>query len=342
MEKLIRDLFKPTLLETALNCYRIPLPDANILDGFESFIFNVRRDGREYILRIGHSSRRGADLIQGEAEFLNYLRGNGLSVPQVLPSANHLLVEEIEAKDGSCFLATLFEKAPGHHPTEEDWCPALYHSMGRFMGRLHRLSKDFQPSLPRYKRFTIAEDFGAMEKAGRQYLPAQDQPVLQAYLETVAAIKQLPQDAESYGLCHIDFHGGNFFITEDGEITLFDFDDCQYAWFVYDIAMALFYAISHDCRSEEERQEAEIFLAAFWSGYTAEHNLAPSWLAYMPLFLRLREIDLYMLIHRSMDLNQLDPWCASYMDGRREKIINVVPYCALDYASIADRSQAVL
>jgi amicoumacin kinase len=336
MEKAIRDLFNQNVLETALNRYQIPLVDATMLDGFESFIFNVRRDGCEYILRIGHSSRRSADLIQGEAEFLNYLRGGGLSVPQVLPSVNHLLVEEIVAQDGSCFLATLFEKAPGHPPTGGDWCPALYQSMGQFMGRLHRLSKEFQPSLPRYQRFSITEDFTAMEKAGRQYLPAEDQPVLQAYLDTVAAIQQLSQDPESYGLCHIDFHGGNFFITDEGVITLFDFDDCQYAWFVYDIAMALFYAISHDCSSEAKLLEAETFLAAFWSGYTAEHNLAPSWLKHMPLFLRLREIDLYMLIHRSMDLNQLDPWCASYMNSRREKIIDGVPYCALDYASFTE------
>jgi amicoumacin kinase len=336
MEKAIRDLFNQNVLEAALRRYRIPMIDATVLDGFESFIFNVRLDGCEYILRIGHSFRRSADLIQGEAEFINHLRSGGLSVPRVLPSSNHLLVEAIEAQDGSFFLTTLFEKAPGHPPKEKDWSPSLYQSMGQFMGRLHTLSKVFQPSLPRYQRFSITEDFGAMEKAGRKFLPVEDLPVLQAYLDTVATIQQLPQDVDSFGLCHIDFHGGNFFITNEGVITLFDFDDCQYAWFVYDIAMALFYAISHDCTSEEKRQQAERFMSAFWSGYTSENNLPPSWLEHIPLFLRLREIDLYMLIHRSMDVDNLDPWCASYMNGRREKIISGVSYCALDYASFAD------
>jgi amicoumacin kinase len=336
MEKAIRDLFNQNVLETALNRYRIPLVDATMLDGFESFIFNVSRDGCDYILRIGHSSRRSADLVQGEAEFINHLRGGGLSVPQVLPSSNHLLVEAIEAQDGSFFLAAIFEKAAGHPSRESDWNPALFRSMGQFLGRLHTLSKAFQPSLPRYQRFSIAEDFEAMEKAGRKFLPAEDQPVIQAYMDTVAAIQQLPQDVDSYGLCHIDFHGGNFFVTDEGVITLFDFDDCQYAWFVYDIAMALFYAISHDCTKEADLHQARTFLSAFWSGYTAENTLAPSWLEHIPLFLRLREIDLYMLIHRSMDQDNLDPWCASYMNGRREKIINGVTYCALDYATIAE------
>ncbi len=336
MEKTIRDLFKQDILEAALNRYCIPLTDAKILDGFESFIFNVRRDDCDFILRIGHSSRRNPDLIQGEVEFVTHLRGAGLSVPQVLPSANQLLVESIEAQDGSSFLATLFEKAPGHHPAGEDWTPALAQSMGQFMGKLHRLSKEFSPSLPRFKRFSIAEDFVEVEHIGLSVLHAHDGPVLQAYRDTVAAIQQLPQDHESYGLCHADFHGGNFFITDDGVITLFDFDDCQYAWFVYDIAMALFYVISHDCTHEIELEKARTFLSGFWSGYLVENELAPSWLEHIPLFLRLREIDLYFLIHRSMDMTNLDRWCASFMDRRREKIITAAPYCDLDYASIAN------
>ncbi len=335
MEKAIRDLFNNSILETALKRYHISRKDATILDGFESYIYNVRREGCDHILRIGHSSRRTADLIQGEAEFINHLRDGGLSVPQVLPSNNQQFVEAIEAQDGSFFLATLFEKAPGHPPQGDDWSPALTHSMGQFMGRLHRLSQAFQPSLPRYRRYSIVDDFTEMERAGQRILPEGDEPILQAFRDTVAAIQRLPMDAESFGLCHIDFHGGNFFITDQGVITLFDFDDCQYAWFVYDIAMALFYVISHDCSSEEKLLHAKAFLSTFWSGYTQEHDLAATWLEYIPLFLRLREIDLYMLIHRSMDIDQLDPWCASYMDGRREKILNNAPYCGLDYGSIA-------
>lgn len=335
MEKAVRDLFNNSILETALNRYCIPMQDATILDGFESYIFNVRRNGCDYILRIGHSSRRSADLIQGEGEFINHLRDGGLSVPQVLPSTNQQLVEAVEARDGSFFLATLFEKAPGHPPEGDDWGPVLTQSMGQFMGRLHRLSRAFQPSQPRYRRYSIVDDFAEMDRAGQKFLPEGDEPILQAFRDTVAAIQGLSMDTESFGLCHIDFHGGNFFITDEGVITLFDFDDCQYAWFVYDIAMALFYVISHDCTSEENRQYAKSFLSTFWSGYAQEHNLASKWLEHMPLFLRLREIDLYMLIHRSMDVDQLDPWCASYMDGRREKILNHTPYCAIDFGSIA-------
>jgi len=43
---------------------------------------------------------------------------------------------------------------------------------------------------------------------------------------------------ESYGLVHCDVNPTNFYVN-DGQITLFDFDDCAYNWFINDIAVAL-------------------------------------------------------------------------------------------------------
>jgi len=331
MDKSVTALFSQTILEQALHAYGIECSTATLLDGFESFIYQVSKNGKDYILRIGHSARRSPDLIRGESEFLNYLSEGGLSVPQVFFSEAGKLVEEIKASDGSFFLTTLFEKAPGRPPKRKEFGPALFFNMGCFMGKLHRLSKDFNPSQPRFKRFSIEDDLVVMEASARKYLPECDEPVLMAYKETAAAISELPKFSSTYGLCHIDFHGGNFFLTDEGKITLFDFDDCQYAWFVYDIAMALFYAISHDCTRPEELAEAEGFLQHFWQGYVQFNNLDSSWLQQIPLFLKLREIDLYILIHRSMDLDNLDPWCASFMANRRKKIIEATPYCNISY-----------
>ena len=331
MDKSVTALFSQTILEQARQAYGIESSTATLLDGFESFIYQVSKNGKDYILRIGHSARRTSQLIQAESEFLNYLAHGGLSVPQVLLSEAGRLVEEIQAVDGSFFLTTLFEKAQGRPPKKTEFGPALFFNMGCFMGKLHQLSKDFNPSQPRFKRFSIEDDLVVMEASARKYLPECDEPVLMAYKETAAAIRSLPKSSSNYGLCHIDFHGGNFFITDEGKITLFDFDDCQYAWFVYDIAMALFYAISHDCTRPEELAKAEAFLRHFWQGYVQFNDLDPSWLQQIRLFLRLREIDLYILIHRSMDLDNLDPWCASFMENRRIKIVEATPYCDINF-----------
>jgi amicoumacin kinase len=334
MEPQIQKSFTPQILHKALKFYSIDPSDAHLLDGFESFIFDVQKGGEAFILRIGHDSRRTPTLVQGESEFLNHLAKGGLSVPQVLPSANRRLVEQIPASDGAHFLTTLFEKAPGYPPSSEDWGPPLFRSMGTFMGKLHQLSKGFKPSAPQFSRYDIDQDFEDMYTTGQKHLSPADQPILQAYLETVDEIRLLPKSPNTYGLCHVDFHSGNFFVSDEGKITLFDFDDCQYAWFIYDIAMALFYAIPHDCITPDKLADASRFLTEFWGGYQEEKELNPDWLAAIPLFLRLREIDLYMIIHRSMDIKNLDPWCASFMDKRREKIIAKEPYCAIGFDKI--------
>lgn len=56
----------------------------------------------------------------------------------------------------------------------------------------------------------------------------------------------------------------------------------------------------------------------------------------IPHFPRHREIDLYGVIHRSFDVDHIDdPWCARYMEGRKERIGRDIPYLDLDFRSLA-------
>ena len=78
---------------------------------------------------------------------------------------------------------------------------------------------------------------------------------------------------------HQDAHGGNFFVDEAGNITLFDFDDCVYGHFIYDIAMVLFYAVMSDFE-----QRTPEFCVPFFRGYRSENHLDPIWLSEIPHF----------------------------------------------------------
>ena len=145
-------------------------------------------------------------------------------------------------------------------------------------------------------------------------------------------LETLPKDRDSYGLIHQDAHGGNFFVHE-GKITLFDFDDCVYGWFIYDIAMVLFYAAMF---KEDMAAYTATFMRDFLRGYKQENKLDPVWLAELPYFLKLREIDLYAIIHFSFDLeNEDDPWIKGYMEGRKQRIDAGLPYIDFDWESLA-------
>jgi len=71
MDKRIREVYSDAVLTEALARYGVTTDSAHLLDGFESFIYEYEKDGQGYVLRITHSSRRTADLIGGEVDWIN-------------------------------------------------------------------------------------------------------------------------------------------------------------------------------------------------------------------------------------------------------------------------------
>ena len=333
MEKRIKELYNDSILDQALERYGIDKENVGLLDGFESFIYEYQKDGGRYVLRVSHDLHRTSDMIQGELEWVNHLANGGVPAARAVPSQRGNLVEAIAAQDGSHFTAASFEWARGSHVSQEDWNGGLIVKLGQIVGRMHALTTHFEPSDARFRRL----DWDAEHPASfaERYLPAAETKVVAKFNDLTAYLHTLPQEKDSYGLIHTDVHRGNFFV-DDGAITLFDFDDSQYAWFVYDIAMALFYAISHNCVTPELVEQASSFIKQFMEGYRREYSLDPRWMRQIPYFLKLREMDLYVVIHRSFDVNNLDPWCASFMDNRKYKIENDVPYVELDWERMGE------
>ena len=202
--------------------------------------------------------------------------------------------------------------------------------LGRMIGRMHRLTKKYSPPSANFRRPDW--DIG-MDTAAEDYLPAGEERITSAWHSLLAQLHELPRNPDSYGLVHVDVHGGNFFVDQ-GRITLFDFGDCQYAWFAYDLAMAFFYAIPHRCQTPEQLAFARRVFEELIAGYSQENQIDPFWLGTIPLFLKLREMDLYIVIHRSYDLENLenlDPWAASFMQGRKARIENNLPYVDISF-----------
>jgi Ser/Thr protein kinase RdoA (MazF antagonist) len=325
MEDRIKKRFNQKILEQSLDRYQISLEKIQPLDGFESFIYEFEKDQGQGILRITHSIRRSPDLIRGELDWITYLEAGGASVARPIRSISGELVEVVEDGAGGSFLATAFEKAEGEHHRGR-WSEELLHHYGQVIGRLHLLSSDYQPSQTGWKR---PEWDDPIMLEIEQYLPTGNKKILQIYTELRKYIQNLPQDKESYGLIHQDAHRGNFFVNESGKITLFDFDDCVYSWYINDIALVLFYTAMGE---EDQSAFLSHFLAGFLPGYFSEYQLDSAWFKEIPYFLKLREIDLYAVIHRSFDVENLDdPWCAWYMDGRKERLEKKISFLDFDF-----------
>jgi Ser/Thr protein kinase RdoA (MazF antagonist) len=331
MERAIRERFTDAILQEAQQRYGIFPENCKELGGFESYLYEFSQNSSDYILRISHSKRRTDALIQGEVDWINYLAAGGAGVAKAVLSAQGNLVEPIDDGQDGRFLATAFIKAKGGNPWQmEKWDDTLFERYGRLLGKIHTLSKKYQPSQKDWKRPLWDDPIMRVEN----WLPPEEKLAQEKFLAVIEYLQSLPQDSDSFGLIHQDAHGGNFFVDDDYNITLFDFDDCAYGHFVYDIAMALFYAVTN---RPDAAEFGPHFFEQFMRGYRQENQLDPHWLAEIPHFLKLREFDLYAVIFRSFDVNNLDehPWVAAFMNGRKERLENDLPYLAMDFAAFS-------
>ncbi|MCB9422024.1 MAG: phosphotransferase [Ardenticatenaceae bacterium] len=331
MEQAIRERYNDNILQEAQRRYGILPENCRELGGFESFMYEFSRGDSAYILRIGHSKRRTVELIQGEVDWINYLAAGGAGVARAVLSNQGNLVEPIDDGHDGRFLATAFVKAPGGNPWQmQKWDETLFERYGRLLGRIHRLSQAYELPNPKWKRPSWDDPIMRVEN----WLPPEEKLAQEKFLATIQYLQSLPQNKEGYGLIHQDAHGGNFFVDDDYNITLFDFDDCAYGHYVYDIAMALFYAVTNRPDAEEFGPH---FFEHFMRGYHQENQLDSRWIAEIPHFLKLREFDLYAVIFRSFDVNNLDehPWVATFMNGRKQRLENNVPYLAMDFATLS-------
>jgi Ser/Thr protein kinase RdoA (MazF antagonist) len=329
LEKRIKARFNDQILSEALLAFGIRADQIQPLDGFESFIYEFTRGEQNYILRIGHSLRRSEILMRGEIDWINYLHRGGAGVSRPTPAENGELVTAIKDGAGDYFLATAFEKARGRPPGKDDMGAEFYASYGRLLGKLHALTKTYLPANPQWKRM----EWNGPELSEIQALPeASESLIIELYHQIKKYLESLPKSEETYGLIHQDAHLGNLFIDEMDHLTLFDFDDCCYSWFINDIAIVLFYIALGQKQQAEFTQD---FMTHFLDGYKSESQLDNQWLKEIPSFLKLREIELYAVIHRSFDLKNLnDPWVAMYMENRKQRIENGVPFIDFDFEKL--------
>jgi Ser/Thr protein kinase RdoA (MazF antagonist) len=288
MEEKIRSRLNDTILAEARQRYGI-LPDKiEELGGFESFIYGFEKDGAKYVLRLGHSLRRSPDLIRGEVDWINHLASGGAGVARAVNSELGNLVELLDDGHGEHFLATAFEWAAGGSPGHTDrWTEQFMLNYGRLIGKMHALTKQY--ALPNEAWRRPSWDDPIMTDT-TSALPQLDPAAMELNRANLAYLRSLPTPPDAFGLIHQDAHTGNLFVDENSQITLFDFDDCVYGHFIYDIAMVIFYAITNH---QEPVEFCARFWPLFWQGYHEENELDPVWLKEMLPFMKLREIDLY-------------------------------------------------
>ncbi|MCM3257838.1 phosphotransferase [Paenibacillus lautus] len=301
--------------------FGLSLEEMSFIGGFQNFVYSYTREGCKYILRLTPSTLRTQIGLEAELEWIRYLAENGMSVSEPIPSAQGIYVERVSGKIID-FYATSFRHAPGRKIGYPECLnnPMLYEQCGRMTGHLHDLAKRYEPLTRR-----LSWERNDYLLLARKYLPPEHAPILRVLVELKERLTSLPVTPDNFGLIHGDINVGNFMVDETGEITLFDFDECQYSWYAEDIAIQLYYLLyvfGEDSKTERKVQY-ELFIEHFALGYTENGRRLPEgWKDQLSLFLKLREIIVFVGMNRSWNLRQPDNWTRDFLNDSRMRLIN--------------------
>lgn len=282
-------------LDVASNLYDFQVNRLESLSGgFENKMYGFRTSSRKIVIRITPPDHKSIKEVEAEVDWLNYLNENGAPVVKVLESNNKKLVEVIETDQGE-IPVVCFRWADGRVVRQEDFSKSLFHNWGRAIGKMHALTKDYLPKT--MDRIQWEND----EYLSRDLIPAAQTKVLERFDALMNYFKKLPQDRDSFGLIHQDVHHGNLFL--DGtRLTVLDFDDSAYGFFVFDIANALGFSLWEKPDSMSNRDFADYYLEHLMKGYEEENHLEDSWTEHLPNALKLFEFIHYNAFNMDYDL----------------------------------------
>lgn len=296
MKEEIAALMDPALVAKAASLWA-GIGKIELLDDVANFVYQFQSEKRWKILRITHSSHRTEDQILAELNWVNYLYDSGVPVVQPYLSNNKRLTEVFPVED-SYFTAVSFTFAPGQLIESADpvqWNTTLFHNLGRLMGKMHQATKGYHPIHLHQRRSDWYED--DLLKNARQYLPPDQMEVADEIDEILQQFSQLPTSPDDYGLIHNDVNPTNFHV-DNGKITLFDFDDCAYNWFINDIAVAM-PLYSNIFNEPDWEQRLHQFVCWFMRGYSEENQLDDKWLHLLPTCMQLQNLITLVAMHQA-------------------------------------------
>jgi Ser/Thr protein kinase RdoA (MazF antagonist) len=141
--------------------------------------------------------------------------------------------------------------------------------------------------------------------------------------ETLEKIKKLPKNQYTYGLIHGDYLYSNLIYND--QLTVIDFDDIEYGYYLYDIAVYVFYYLLGGDPSNMDIKGNKKRFKIFLEGYNSIRKLELHSLNDLNLFFRLRQMKLLGTIQIYLK-GKLGPWQEKYILLSEEMIKNNQPF----------------
>ncbi len=236
-----------------------------------------------------------------EVTYTNFLYQEGLGVTPAITSVNGEEVEKVMLDRE--MVTVVYQSAPGIHLPRKRWQPNVFQELGLQMGRLHRLSKKFEEIHP----VRHINDWHENEEyAFLKYIPREECAIREVADEVLTTIGKLPKSPSNYGLLHGDLCLENLLVDQESNLTMIDFQDCEKHFYIFDLAAAVYSAMEYSYIGGGSIVDyGQAMTNAIINGYQEENDLSPEMVDQLPLFIKLKEVFEYSLMHMYWDQDRL-------------------------------------
>ncbi len=266
--------------------------------GAANLVFHHRGSSNCY-LRITFREDRNPEMIASELDFVNYLKSNGFPCAYPILSKNGNLFEEFPLEEKT-LISTLFSEAKGKFLHQCDYrmpegvtLSKFWQKNGELLGKLHALSSSYS-SVKKSNRFNWLERH---DQSLSNILPEKSDRLISLIKESIDKIRSVQTTNLNYGLTHNDIGIINYKIdysNSDCNITLFDFDDCGYNYYMYDLACFWEYNTGWAMNIVPKDQWKQFMSQCYQTmidEYHLHHQQGIDEIACLPLFLRAVHIE---------------------------------------------------
>ena len=201
------------------------------------------QSGQKFALRLNINSTRVLSNILAETQWVRDLaRIPSINVPAPIASLDdQFVVSAVHDDSGQMIYGVMYSWLEGEEIGDEPTLDQL-RTVGQAIALLHQNSSDFElrdgASLPTFNDFFWGtEDFLFSSKSR---LSASDRSLIEKARDLIMQFTAELYASSAVHIIHADFHGWNL-MWHEGQLSIFDFDDCGYGVEAQDIAVALYY-----------------------------------------------------------------------------------------------------
>jgi Ser/Thr protein kinase RdoA (MazF antagonist) len=301
-------------------------------DGGRNVVFTCEKEGNETkILRIAFLNDRSREDFLAEVEYVKYLFDHGGSVSNVISSRKGNLLEEITHNNHTYFVC-LYNKAKGKRLVENNYryregvpYTEYYYNCGKVLGKLHQISKEYTPV---HRRYSFFDKYNA--EYINQLIPDSLSMLKEKLVELLKTLEGLDRDRESFGMIHFDYNDGNYSIDFDtGQITVYDFDNSCFGWYMYDLA-DLWRSGMGGTSKEPDAGKRKKFMDDYFKialeGYRSETRIKDSMLEQLPLFINVTLMEHIVDAFEVMRNNGEEPECDEWLSYSIKCMEDDIPY----------------